>query len=304
LALLLPVLDGLRDVHQRGFLHRDVKPHNIYLTAQGRPILLDFGSARQAMGERSRSLSVVLTEGFAPFEQYTRRGGQGPWTDIYGAAATLYLLITGQTPLPAPERVQHDALIPPQQLVPELPPPLDAALLHGLAMDPHQRPPTMDQFERALHGILAGTAPPPPTEPARRGVAQDDAEAVRWYRRAAEQGDAEAQANLGWMYLQGRGVAQDHAEAVRWYRQAAEQGFSKAQFNLGWMYAEDRGVAQDYAEAARWFRQAAAHGRCAKRTTTAQSINPSGHLACCASNCASKRPTTANTIVQLTPRAG
>ena len=168
LALLLPVLDGLRDVHQRGFLHRDVKPHNIYLTAQGRPILLDFGTVRQAMGERSRSLSVVLTEGYAPFEQYTRRGGQGPWTDIYGAAATLYLLVTGQTPLPVPERVQHDALIPPQQLVPELPPPLDAALLHGLAMDPHQRPPTMDQFERALHGILVGTASPAPVEPARR----------------------------------------------------------------------------------------------------------------------------------------
>ena len=120
LELMLPVLDGLREVHQRGFLHRDVKPHNIYLTTQGRPILLDFGSARQAMGERSRSLSVMLTEGYAPFEQYTRRGGQGPWTDIYGAAATLYLLVTGQTPPPATERVRNDELIPPLQLVPDL----------------------------------------------------------------------------------------------------------------------------------------------------------------------------------------
>ena len=76
LELMLPVLDGLREVHRRGFLHRDVKPHNIYLTTQGRPILLDFGAARQAMGERSRSLSVILTEGYAPFEQYTRRGAK------------------------------------------------------------------------------------------------------------------------------------------------------------------------------------------------------------------------------------
>lgn len=154
LELMLPVLDGLREVHHRGFLHRDVKPHNIYLTAQGRPILLDFGSARQAMGERSRSLSVMLTEGYAPFEQYTRRGGQGPWTDIYGAAATLYLLITGQTPLPATERIRNDELIPPLQLVPDLPQPLNAALLQGLATDPKKRPQKMEQFEQWLHGIV------------------------------------------------------------------------------------------------------------------------------------------------------
>ncbi len=158
LELMLPVLDGLREVHRRGFLHRDVKPHNIYLTTQGRPILLDFGSARQAMGERSRSLSVVLTEGYAPFEQYTRRGAQGPWTDIYGAAATLYLLVTGQTPPPAMERVRQDELIPPRQLVPDLPQPLNAALLYGLATDPQQRPQSMEQFEQWLHGVLEGKA--------------------------------------------------------------------------------------------------------------------------------------------------
>ncbi|HAS52422.1 MAG TPA: hypothetical protein DCS21_12035, partial [Gammaproteobacteria bacterium] len=154
LELMLPVLDGLREVHQRGFLHRDVKPHNIYLTSQGRPILLDFGSARQAMGERSRSMSVMLTEGYAPFEQYHRRGGQGPWTDIYGAAATLYLLVTGQTPPPAPERIRQDELIPPRQLVPDLPQPLNTALLHGLATDPQKRSQTMAQFEQWLHGIV------------------------------------------------------------------------------------------------------------------------------------------------------
>lgn len=154
LELMLPVLDGLREVHRRGFLHRDVKPHNIYLTTQGRPILLDFGSARQAMGERSRSLSVMLTEGYAPFEQYTRRGAQGPWTDIYGVAATLYLLITGQTPPPATERIRRDELIPPLQLVPDLPQPLNAALLYGLATEPQQRPQTMEQFEEWLHGLI------------------------------------------------------------------------------------------------------------------------------------------------------
>ena len=66
-----------------------------------------------------------------------------------------------------------------------------------------------------------------------RGVARDDAEAVRWYRRAAEQGNASGQVNLGLRYSTGRGVARDDAEAVRWYRRAAEQGNASGQYNLG-----------------------------------------------------------------------
>ena len=71
-----------------------------------------------------------------------------------------------------------------------------------------------------------------------RGVLKDEAEAVRWYRLAADQGDADAQLNLGVMYDNGRGVLKDEAEAVRWYRLAADQGDAAAQFNLGNMYAK------------------------------------------------------------------
>ena len=85
-----------------------------------------------------------------------------------------------------------------------------------------------------------------------RSVPQDDAEAVRWYRLAAEQGNALAQFNLGVMYFAGRGVPQDHAEAVRWYRLGAEQGIAAAQFFLGVAYSLGRGIPQDYAEAVRW----------------------------------------------------
>ena len=88
-----------------------------------------------------------------------------------------------------------------------------------------------------------------------RGVKQDYAEAAKWYARAANQGNAEAQFSLGWMYVVGRGVARDEAEAVRWYRQAAEQGHTAAQVNLGMMYAEGRGVAQNDTEALRWYEQ-------------------------------------------------
>ena len=94
-----------------------------------------------------------------------------------------------------------------------------------------------------------------------RGVAQDDKEAVKWYRLAAEQGDADAQSNLGNMYRSGEGVAQDDKEAVKWYRLAAEQGNAAAQCNLGFMYGNGRGVAQDDKEAVKWYRLAAKQGR-------------------------------------------
>ena len=78
-----------------------------------------------------------------------------------------------------------------------------------------------------------------------RAYRRDDAEAVRWYRLAAEQGDASAQLDLGVMYATGEGVPQDAAEAVRWFRLAAEQGDASAQFNLGVRYDTGEGVPQD-----------------------------------------------------------
>ena len=92
------------------------------------------------------------------------------------------------------------------------------------------------------------------------GVPEDDAEAVRWYRLAADQGHAYAQHNLGWMYDNGEGVVEDDAEAVRWYRLAADQGHADAQHNLGWMYDNGEGVLQDNVTAHMWFNIAGANG--------------------------------------------
>ena len=99
-----------------------------------------------------------------------------------------------------------------------------------------------------------------------RGVPQDDAEAVRRFRLAAEQGDANSQFNLGVMYAEGHGVPRDDAEAVRWYRLAADQGLANAQYILGAMYATGRGVPQDYAEALEWYRLAADQGHATAQT--------------------------------------
>ena len=93
------------------------------------------------------------------------------------------------------------------------------------------------------------------------GVAKDDAEAVKGFRKAADQGNASAQFNLGMRYDNGRGVAENDAQAVRWYRKAADQGNADAQNHLGVMYANGLGVPRSYAQAAKWFRKAADQGK-------------------------------------------
>ena len=92
------------------------------------------------------------------------------------------------------------------------------------------------------------------------GVEKNYKEAAKWYRKAAEQGDAYAQCNLGYCYEYGRGVEKNYTEAVKWYRKAAEQGYAKAQYNLGVRYFDGRGVEKNYTEAVKWYRKATEQG--------------------------------------------
>jgi len=104
LGILHPLMDGLQRIHESGFVHRDIKPKNIYLRDDGRPVLLDFGSARQALGVETRTLTTLVSPGYAPFEQYnaTRDSDkQGPWTDIYALGATIYRGMSGKSPVDA-----------------------------------------------------------------------------------------------------------------------------------------------------------------------------------------------------------
>jgi len=104
-SIVLPILSGLEHMHEAGYIHRDIKPANIYMRRDGSPILLDFGSARQAVGMQTRTLTTLVSPGYAPFEQYFTKGrAQGPWTDIYSLAATLYKAIAGRSPLNAVDR--------------------------------------------------------------------------------------------------------------------------------------------------------------------------------------------------------
>jgi hypothetical protein len=105
MAILHPLLAGLEAVHAQGFLHRDIKPANIFIRRDGTPVLLDFGSARQAVSGDARNLTSFVSPGYAPIEQYAGKGDQqGPWSDIYGLGATLYRAMTGKPPTDAVER--------------------------------------------------------------------------------------------------------------------------------------------------------------------------------------------------------
>ena len=108
-GIALPLLDGLEVIHQSGYLHRDIKPPNIFIREDGDPVLIDFGSSRMT-ADPEQNLTAVVTPGFSPLEQYHAHGKQGPWTDIYSFAGVLYWLVTGRKPVEAAARVRGDIM--------------------------------------------------------------------------------------------------------------------------------------------------------------------------------------------------
>ncbi len=160
--ILMPVMDALREVHKSGILHRDISPDNVCITRAGLVKLLDFGAARQALGQKSKNLSVILKEGYAPEEQYRTKGDQGPWTDVYATAATLYRVITGKIPPPATDRAYQDELEPPSSMGVAVPSDVEANLLKALGVRAENRFQSMQEFQAALLGQSAAKPPPPP----------------------------------------------------------------------------------------------------------------------------------------------
>jgi formylglycine-generating enzyme required for sulfatase activity len=175
-ALKTPLLSALAYIHDRGVIHQDIKPSNIYITEAGDPILLDFGAAAVTDANHTTAELRLGSEGYAAPEQSGHGTAIGAWTDIYGFAATLYRCITGKIPPPASQRLQNragkaaDSLVPISQIAGiAQKPAVVEAIENGLNPDPKKRPQSVrdwqTQFTRSVRSrgrasVTAGSPAP------------------------------------------------------------------------------------------------------------------------------------------------
>ena len=151
--LLSPVMDALDGVHKKGIIHRDITPDNIFITKEGVTKILDFGAARYSLGDKSHSLDVVLKHGYAPKEQYMRRGRQGPFTDVYSMGATIYVALTGKLPPDSIDRLEDDNLVMPSTIGVRIPEKSEDALEKALSVNSQDRFQSMRVFRENIFGV-------------------------------------------------------------------------------------------------------------------------------------------------------
>ncbi|MBL8520941.1 MAG: serine/threonine protein kinase [Betaproteobacteria bacterium] len=170
--LFTHALNGLREVHAKKLLHLDIKPANIYITMEGKPVLLDFGAARQALTSDAPRLRPMYTAGYAAPEQYKSMDSLGPWTDIYAVGATIYTCITGTHPQPANEREAEDRMVPARELAAQsLSQDLFDIVDWCLKLDHLERPQTAFELQKALMREVKDL---PVIEPAANEVVVDE----------------------------------------------------------------------------------------------------------------------------------
>jgi serine/threonine protein kinase len=159
--MILPLLDGLLAIHAQGLIHRDIKPQNIVVRANGSPVLIDFGSAR-AVGQEQTSLTTLISPGYSPPEQYSNDpAAQGPWTDIYAMAGVIYRMISGQAPPDAMSRIGGAQLQPAATVAKaEYSASLLQAVDQGLQMEANRRPQNIEVFRALMLGEKPPTSTP------------------------------------------------------------------------------------------------------------------------------------------------
>jgi TPR repeat protein len=296
LEVFAGIARGLAHAHAADIVHGDIKPANILLRTDGSPVLIDFGLALVQVSDAAASGTAGYTATFAAPEQLRRRPVDAR-TDVYSLGATMYhaLCYSRDNP-PSPD--DYDPAHVPEpvrgllsramQARPDQRWPGAAAFLEALGdcrldglgvradfdaciaecnsqrgrayLELHA-PRRFDVWQQAAvlgnagAEFLVGFC-----HDCGVGVPQSDAQAMQWYRRAAENGVAMAQNNLGWMYVQARGAPRDYVEAARWFKKAAERDNAFAACNLGWLNEEGRGMPINLGEAARWYLHAANRG--------------------------------------------
>lgn len=142
--------NALIRIHEKGIIHRDVSPDNIFLCLGGGMKLIDFGAARFSQ-EENKLMTIVLKPGFAPPEQYEKVNHQGPWTDVYALGATLYYAITGVKPDESTNRKINDTLLYPHEVNTSVPENLSNAIMKAMAVEVHMRYQNVEEFLNAIH---------------------------------------------------------------------------------------------------------------------------------------------------------
>ncbi len=151
LAVFDSLLAGISYIHEKGFVHLDIKPGNILVRPGNDALLLDFGAIQSLSATHAHKLDIVLTPGYSPPEQYESKSQIGVWTDIYAIGASMRTCLEGKAPIPAPERIQKDNLPPATKaFVQKLPDYLLKAMDWAMELKPENRPQTVAQFKKAL----------------------------------------------------------------------------------------------------------------------------------------------------------
>ncbi|MDR1462974.1 MAG: serine/threonine protein kinase [Azoarcus sp.] len=188
-SLLLPVLDGLTQIHSVDCYHLDISSDNILILENGAPVLLDFGAARHTELSGEDPTTIILKPGFAPIEQYSNDDDElqlGPWTDIYAISAVAYLLVTGSMPTVSVARIMRDTVRPLESFAtPTLPASVLKVVDAGLAVKPRGRPQNVKVYVQALLKAAEGRAPVRTQAPPSRTAPPDGRGAAPQVRQGA-----------------------------------------------------------------------------------------------------------------------
>jgi len=296
LSVMMPILEGLKVVHNAGFLHRDIAPDNIFLRIDKSPILIDFGASRNALGVKSQTISSIVKNGYSPPEQYTSNSKQDASTDLYAISAVIYEMITDKKPPESTYRQIEDhngSQDPLEDIVNKYQDRFEESFLQtvvkGLSLKQKDRVQSIREFQEGLVGEIKKPTltplPTPPPTPNNRGIIiailvsaiaiigaiflkdfikEDDNTLVKpieltkeqQLQKSCEIGNLKDCNTLGIMYIKGDGVKKDPTKALELFKKSCDGSYALGCGNLGVIYDDGHGVNKDKSKAIEIFKKA------------------------------------------------
>ena len=259
------IASALKYMHEEQHIcHYDVKPANILLDKKGNAVLIDFGISKNydANGHETTTTPIGMSEGYAPIEQYQQNVEEfSPVSDVYALGATLYFLLHGKRPVSAVHRASGTELMMSEELSQEIKDIINASMM----VSKRERAKSVDAFLKKVSSSeqRINSSDESFTKDEETIIASEESEGDHSFKmllKRAEEGDAEAQNELGDCYYYGKKVGENRDLAFMWYMMAAKQGNPEAQFNVGWCYTRGKGTDIDNEKAYEWYKKSAAQG--------------------------------------------